>query len=94
VGTLQGYSVHRELIRLVDAGLSPWQALAAATTDAGAFLGQAYGVKAGGEANLVVLDASPIENIGNTQAIAYVIHHGAIVDREKILTSEVAKLRQ
>lgn len=40
VGTLQGYSLHRELIHLVAAGLSPWQALAAATTDAAAFLGR------------------------------------------------------
>jgi imidazolonepropionase-like amidohydrolase len=92
-GTLQGYSVHRELIKLVAAGLSPWQALSAATTDAGAFLDRKYGVKPGSEASLVVLDASPIEDIRNTQRIAYVIHHGAIVDREKLIASELAGLR-
>jgi imidazolonepropionase-like amidohydrolase len=93
-GTLQGYSVHRELIKLVEAGLSSWQALAAATTEAGAFLGRAYGVTPGSEANLVVLDASPIDDIRNTQRIAYVIHHGAIVDREAVLESELAGLRR
>lgn len=81
-GTIQGYSLHRELMKLVAAGLTPWQALAASTTDAGAFLGHAYGVNPGDQANLVVLEASPIAEIRNTQRIALVIHHGEIVDRE------------
>ena len=93
-GTIQGYSLHRELLKLVEAGLSPWQALAAATTDAGAFLGRRYGVTPGSEANLVVLDASPLEDIRNTQRIAYVIQHGVIVDREALLASELAGLRR
>jgi imidazolonepropionase-like amidohydrolase len=80
--TLHGYSVHRELILLVEAGLTPWQALAAATNLAGDFLGRKFGVGPGDEANLVVLDASPIADIRNSQAIAMVIHHGKIVDRK------------
>ena len=94
LGTIHGYSAHREVIKLVEAGLSPWQALAAATTGPGAFLGQPYGVTKGSVANLVVLDASPIADIHNTQRIAYVIHHGAIVDRDAVLTSELAGLRR
>jgi len=92
VGTLQGYSLHRELIQLVAAGLTPWQALAAATTDAAAFLGRSYGVKPGSEATLVVLEGSPIEDIRNTQRIVYVIHHGAVVDREGLRASRAAGL--
>ena len=84
-GTLQGFSIHRELLKLVQAGLTPWDALAAATVDAGEFLGRSYGVSVGDAANLVVLDASPIEDIRNTQRIAHVIHHGKVVDREAIL---------
>lgn len=84
-GTIQGYSIHRELIKLVDAGLSTWQALAAATTEAGRFLGRSYGVNKGDEANLVVLEASPVADIRNTQRIARVIHHGVIVDRDGLL---------
>lgn len=91
--TFRTHSLHRELIIMVEAGLSPWQALASATTEAGAFLGRDFGVNAGDDANLVVLDASPIADIRNTQAIAMVIHHGAIVDREALLASEVARLR-
>jgi imidazolonepropionase-like amidohydrolase len=85
-GTIQGYSLHRELVKLVAAKLGPWEALAAATTRAGAFLGRSFGVSAGDEANLVVLDASPIEDIGNTQRIVMVIQRGRVVDRERLLT--------
>ncbi len=76
-GTVQGYSVHREMINLVEAGLTPWQALAAATTLAGEFLNIPVGVSVGDQANLVVLNASPVEDIHNTQEIVFVIHHGS-----------------
>jgi len=83
-GTIHGYSLHRELLNLVEAGLSPWQALAASTTDAGAFLGRSFGVQPGDEANLVVLSASPIEDIRNTQQISMVIQHGRVIDRDTL----------
>ena len=82
---IQDYSAHRELVKMVAAGLSPWQALAASTTEAGAFLGRSFGVRPGDEANLVVLEASPLDDIRNTQRIALVIHHGKIVDRDGLL---------
>jgi imidazolonepropionase-like amidohydrolase len=92
-GTIQGYSMHRELVKLVAAGLSPWDALAAATTRAGAFLERSFGVSAGDEANLVVLDASPIDDIRNTQRVAMVIQRGRIVDRERLLQPESSEPR-
>ncbi len=84
-GTFQGFSLHRELEIMVDAGLSPWQALSAATTIPGEFLGRPFGVRPGDIANLVVLNGSPIEEIRNTQDIAIVVHHGKVVDREQLL---------
>jgi imidazolonepropionase-like amidohydrolase len=78
-GTIQGYSVHRELIKMVRSGMSTWQALSASTTNAGIFLNRKFGVAAGDEANVVILSASPIEDIINTQKIEYVIHHGEVV---------------
>ena len=78
-GVIQGYSVHRELVRLVEAGLTPWDALAASTINAGQFLGRKFGVHQGDEANLVVLDGSPIEEITNTQRISMVVMRGEIV---------------
>ncbi len=72
----QGYSVHREMALLVEAGLSPWDALAASTTNAGRFFGRNWGIGIGAEASLVVLDRSPIEDIRNTESIHLVIHRG------------------
>lgn len=79
IGTLVGFSLHREMKLMVDAGLTSWKALAAATTLPGEFLGKNYGVTPGSIANLVVLSASPIEDIENTQKIELVIHYGKIV---------------
>ena len=42
LGTFIGWSLHRELRLFVDAGLSPWEALATATTRAGEFLGHMW----------------------------------------------------
>ncbi|MDX2020075.1 MAG: amidohydrolase family protein [Deltaproteobacteria bacterium] len=81
LGTFQGYSLHREMHLLVQAGLSVWQALAAGTTSASRFLGLPYGVRVGDEASLVVLDRSPLADIRNTTTIRHVIRHGRLVPR-------------
>lgn len=78
-GTIQGYSVHREMIILTEAGFSPFEALAAATTWAGEFLGIKSGVTPGSRASLVILSASPLDDIRNTQEIELVIHQGEVV---------------
>ena len=84
-GTFQGYSLHRELVLLREAGLSNWEALAAATTVPGQFLDAPFGLQPGDRANLLVLDASPIEDIRHTQDIHRVIYHGQVVNRSKLL---------
>lgn len=76
LGVFQGYSVHREMELLVEAGLSEWQALAAASTVPAAFLDRNWGVQVGAEASLVILNASPLESISNTQLIHSVIQRG------------------
>ncbi len=76
--TIQGYSLHREMVKLVDAGMTPWQALAAATTLAGDFLNIPVGMGVGDQASLVILNRSPIEDIRNTQTIEFVVHHGKV----------------
>ena len=86
LGVFQGYSVHRELELLVEAGLSPWAALRAATTEAARFLDRRWGVAPGDEATLLVLDASPVEAITNTKQMHAVIQRGVAVDREALRT--------
>jgi imidazolonepropionase-like amidohydrolase len=80
----QGYSVHRELRLLQEAGLSAWDVLATTTINAGRLLGKKWGVDTGDEATLIVLDASPVADIRNTERLHAVIHRGVVVDRNAI----------
>ncbi|MEO5799753.1 MAG: amidohydrolase family protein, partial [Gemmatimonadales bacterium] len=85
-GGLMGYgwTLHRELEMLVDAGLSPWQALQAATTVPAAFLHaeREWGQIAPGQrADLVVLDADPLADIRNTTQIRSVVVGGRWFER-------------
>lgn len=85
MGVFQGYSVHRELELLVEAGLSEWSALRSATTNAARFLERSWGVAPGDEATLLILEASPIESITNTKRVHAVVQAGIVVDRESLL---------
>lgn len=83
-GLFQGYSLHRELVRLTQAGLSEWEALAAATTRPGRFLDAPIGLRPGDRAHLLVLNASPLTDIRHTQHIHRVISRGRVVDRSAV----------
>ncbi len=85
VGVIQGWSLHRELEKLVEAGLTPWHALRAASVDAGTLLGAKWGLTAGDRGDVILLDASPIDDIRNTRKIHLVIQGGKVVDREALL---------
>jgi imidazolonepropionase-like amidohydrolase len=78
-GTFIGWSLHRELILLVFMGLTTWEALAAATINAGDMIGKKYGIEAGAEGSILVLDSSPISDIWNTTKIRHVIQRGKII---------------
>jgi imidazolonepropionase-like amidohydrolase len=79
-----GDSLHRELAELVRAGFTPAEALRAATLGAAEFLGRERElgtVEKGKIADLVLVDANPLENIGNTRKISAVIRSGKYLDR-------------
>jgi imidazolonepropionase-like amidohydrolase len=66
-----------DFIVLVDAGLSPYAALATGTSAVARFLGSNTGsIAAGRDADLLLLDANPLENIGNTRRIHGVMLYG------------------
>ena len=78
---IPGYSLHEEMALLVGAGLSPLEAITAATRR-GAQLLQAdsLGILAAGKvADLVVLNGNPMRNIAATRSIAMVIIRGRVI---------------
>jgi len=85
-----GFSLHDELADLVSAGFTPMQALQSATLDASRFLGQEkeWGtIQKRKLADLVLLDANPLENIGNTRKIRAVVVNGRMLDRKTLDTT-------
>lgn len=89
VGTdtaLGGFRYHDELALLVRAGLTPAEVLRAATLDAARYAGVEadYGsVAIGKVADLVVLGADPLADIGNAQRIRAVLVGGRLYDRDR-----------
>jgi len=82
-----GQSLHEEIAYLADAGLTPMQALQAATRNPARFLGVNAGtVEPGKLANLVLLDANPLEDIRNTTRIRGVVLDGKYYDRARLDT--------
>ena len=82
-----GFSLHDELELLVKAGFTPGNALQAATRDVAEFLGLQGSlgtIEAGKVADLVLLDANPLEDIRNTQRISGVCLQGRWFDREAL----------
>jgi Amidohydrolase family len=82
-----GYSVHDELLNLVNAGLSPYEALKAATADAAEFEGASgeFGiVRAGARADLVLVEGNPLEDVKNASRIAGVMVRGRWLSREAL----------
>lgn len=72
-----GFSLHRELDVLVAAGLTPFEALRTGTTAVAEFLGTNTGcVQVGKDADLVLLDANPLEDIQNSRRIHGVMLRG------------------
>src|SRR3984957_1121663 len=83
---IPGFALHDELQLLVQAGLTPLQALQSATTNPARFIANEtdFGaIKPGKLANLVLLDASPLDNIANTTKIGAVILDGKFLDRPR-----------
>ncbi len=82
--TTVGWDVHQELADMVAAGgLTPMQAIVAATKTAAAFmkLDRLGTIAPGKSADFVVLDANPLDNIANTRRISKVVIRGAEIDR-------------
>ena len=95
---LAGVDLHNELGLLVEAGFRPLEALQAATIRPAEFLGRsdAYGtIERGKVADLVLLDANPLEDISHTRMIRAVILGGRLIPvaelRERLLRDALSE---
>jgi imidazolonepropionase-like amidohydrolase len=87
VGVVPGFSLHRELERFVAAGFTRLEALQTATVNPAKFLDRLSDlgtVEKGKLADLVLLDANPLEDIRNTRRIAAVVANGRGYSREDL----------
>ncbi len=77
VFNVPGFSIHRELEALVEAGLSPYEALRTGTAAVAEFLGSNTGIVAPGRAaDLILLDANPLEDVRDSRRIHGVMLRG------------------
>jgi len=84
---IPGFSLHEELALFVKAGLTPMEALQAATRNPAEFLGRLDSqgtIAAGKNADLVLLDSNPLDDIRNTQKIHAVILGGKPLDHASL----------
>ena len=82
-----GSSDHHEIMRYVELGLTPAEAIVAATSRPAEALGlnDVGKLAVGMRADFLVLNANPLEDIRNTRQIASVYLRGAMLDREGLL---------
>jgi hypothetical protein len=85
-GSLPGISMHTELELLVRLGLSPREALAAATNNYSLQFGwnEMGQIAPGRRADILVVDGDPTKNIWNARRISGLIMDGNVIDREKL----------
>lgn len=86
-GQLQGLGAHWELWMLQQGGMSNLQAIRCATINGAISLGmeaEIGSIKAGKLADLIVLDANPLDNIRNSESIRYVMVNGRLYNPDTL----------
>jgi hypothetical protein len=86
--SLPGISMHTEMEMLVRLGLSPREALAAATNNYSLQLGwsELGQITPGRRADILIVDADPTQNIWNARRISGLIMDGNVVDHKRLMT--------
>ena len=82
-----GKSLHRELLLLVEAGLTPMEALKTATLNPARYFGmddELGTIEEGMWADLIMLNSNPLEDIRNTKEIHTVIRQGNVLNQDRL----------
>ncbi len=89
-GSMPGISLHTELEMLVRLGLSPREALAAATNNYALQFGwnELGQIVPGRRADILVVDGDPTANIWNARRISGLVEDGNVIDRDALLGSK------
>jgi imidazolonepropionase-like amidohydrolase len=82
----RAWAPHEEAADMVAAGMTPMQVIIAATKNAAEFLkmSDTGTLEVGKNADFMVLDANPVDDITNTRKISEVVLRGTVVDRSKL----------
>lgn len=84
---MPGYSLYRELELYVEAGLTPMQALTTATITPAQVMNRATttgSLTIGKDADLILVDANPLENISNIRKVSLVVKEGKVYQPKKL----------
>jgi adenine deaminase len=89
LGSVPGISMHTELEMLVRLGLSPREALAAATNNYSLQFGwnELGQIVPGRRADILVVDGDPTVNVWNARRISQLIVDGNVLDRDALLNN-------
>ena len=82
-----GFSVHDELELFVQAGFTPLEALQTATLNPAKYLGLSDSlgtIEKGKIADFILLEANPLENVGNTRKISAVVANGRYLPKQSL----------
>ena len=93
IGTLHGPSLHREFELMAEAGLTPMQIIVDATRNAARVFSpnpQVGTIESGKLADLVILDADPLADIGNARRIDKVVKGGHVFEVGKLKSQPLA----
>lgn len=94
-GVIAGYANHRALELLVEAGLSPLEAIRVGTLNGATYLGRSKitgSIAPGLQADLLVVDGNPAERIADVRNVAMVFKQGVGYDPKKLIASVQGKV--
>ncbi len=80
-----GFSIHDELAALVDAGLSPYEAISGATRLSSEFLRNDGGtILVGKRADLLLLERNPLDDVANLKNLKGIVLHGRWISKDDL----------